>query len=126
FVHELTGDFVETWRDPGPRTTLENFRPKWLSTDLPRLNIYTVGYPTALFAKWGAPEMSLYERAKATLDYMTSYDFGRRPIGFVAHSLGGLIVKQMIKTGLSSSERGWQAIAENCRSVTFLATPHTG
>jgi hypothetical protein len=126
FIHGLTGGLVTTWTGPGPGEKAGNFWPKWISEDFPSLNVYTLNYPTSLFEKWATKEMSLYDRAKATLDYLASFGFGKRPIGFITHSLGGLLAKQIIRTGIEASDKGWQAIAGNCRLVVFLATPHTG
>jgi Putative serine esterase (DUF676) len=93
---------------------------------VPGLKVYTLGYPSSFIEKWAKKEMTLYERGKACLDYLASWNLGKRPIGFVAHSLGGLLVKQMIRTGNGAPDEGWRAIAENTRLVVFLATPHTG
>ena len=90
------------------------------------MNVYTLGYPASLFEKWAKREMNLYERAKATLECLASYEFGERPIVFISHSLGGLLVKQILKTGYDSSDARWKRIAKNIRLIFFLATPHTG
>jgi hypothetical protein len=126
FVHGLTGDFVTTWTAPHSGEPSGDYWPKWIYEDLPSLNVYTLGYPASLFESWAKKEMGLYDRAKASLDYLASYGFGRRPIGFVTHSLGGLLVKEMIRTGTEAPDRAFQSIAKACRLVIFLATPHTG
>jgi hypothetical protein len=126
FVHGLSGDPVATWTCPGSGELDGDYWPKWIYKDVQGLNVYTLGYPASLFAKWVKREMSLYERAKATLEYLASYEIGPRPIALIAHSLGGLLAKQMIRTGLEASDPSWKAIATNCRLVMFLATPHTG
>jgi len=126
FVHGLTGGPITTWTCPGSGEPSGDYWPKWIYEDVPGLNVYTLGYPTSLFERWAKKEMSLYERAKASLDYIASFGLGDRPIGFVTHSLGGLLVKQIVRTGSEASDDGWNAIAKNCRLVIFLATPHTG
>ena len=98
----------------------------WLAADMPHLNIYAVGYPASLFASWAKKEMDLFERAKASLETMSCYGIGTRPIVFVGHSLGGLLIKQMLRTARDSTEKPWQQIADQCRGVVFLATPHSG
>jgi len=52
--------------------------------------------------------------------------FGNRPLAFVAHSLGGLLVKQLLRTAVELHIPGWKAIAANTKGILFLATPHTG
>ncbi|MBB6308881.1 alpha/beta hydrolase [Xanthobacter tagetidis] len=98
----------------------------WLAADLPYLNMYAVGYPASLFARWAKKEMDLFERAKSSLETMSSYGIGNRPIVFVGHSLGGLLIKQMLRTARDSAEKPWQQIADQCRGVFFIATPHSG
>ncbi|MCZ8547815.1 alpha/beta hydrolase [Mesorhizobium qingshengii] len=70
--------------------------------------------------------MTLYQRAKNVLEMLSGYAFGKRPIVFVCHSLGGLLVKQILRTAKDSTDIAWQNIAESCAGVLFLATPHSG
>ncbi len=126
FIHGLTGDMVTTWTSPGSDDPAGDYWPKWICEEVPNLNVYTLNYPTSLFGKWSQKEMTLYDRGKATLDYLASYRFGKRPIGFVTHSLGGLLAKQIVRTGFEASDEAWRSIANSCRLVIFLATPHTG
>jgi hypothetical protein len=51
--------------------------------------------------------------------------FGTRPIAFICHSLGGLVVKQLVRKAHDMGMR-WQDIRDQVRSIFFLATPHAG
>ncbi|KAF3008321.1 hypothetical protein E8E14_007234 [Neopestalotiopsis sp. 37M] len=52
-------------------------------------------------------------------------DHGKaRPIFFVAHSIGGLVVKQALVKASSTEKLRW--IVFNCHGTTFFATPHRG
>lgn len=126
FVHGLTGNPIETWTSDNSNEPEGKYWPKWLAADLPHLNLYAIGYPASLFAKWARKEMDLFERAKACLEIMASYGLGSRPVVFIGHSLGGLLIKQMLRIGRESSETSWRQIADRCRGVFFLATPHSG
>lgn len=126
FVHGLTGDPVETWSSKGTHEAEGPYWPKWLVTDLPHLNFYTLGYPASLFAQWAKKEMDLYQRAKNVLETLAGYEFGGRPLVFVCHSLGGLLVKQILRTAKESPDEDWHKVADNCWGVLFLATPHSG
>lgn len=126
FIHGLTGDAIATWTSPESKEKEGGFWPKWMHADIPGLNIYTLGYPASLFAKWAKKEMNLYERAKATLERLAGKELGARPIVLITHSLGGLLAKQIIRTGLESPDPAFRRIAKNIRLVVFLATPHTG
>jgi hypothetical protein len=126
FVHGLTGDPVDTWSSEGTTETEGPYWPNWLVTDLPHLNFYTLGYPASLFAQWAKKEMNLYQRAKNVLETLAGYDFGNRPLVFICHSLGGLLVKQILRTAKDSADEDWHKVADNCCGVLFLATPHSG
>ena len=70
--------------------------------------------------------MKLYDRGVNVLDSLTARDIGSKPLVFVAHSAGGLLVKQLLYLSDQYQGRGWGRIATNTRGVVFLATPHAG
>lgn len=57
---------------------------------------------------------------------MVQRGFGQRPILFVCHSLGGLLVKQILRIASEANDRNKKAVFEQARAVLFLATPHAG
>lgn len=71
-------------------------------------------------------EFDLKDRGRALLELLTAEELGTRPVVFVAHSLGGLMVKAMLTVAEESGDRQNLAILEQTRGVIFLATPHTG
>lgn len=50
----------------------------------------------------------------------------RRPIVLVAHSLGGILVKEMISYADASKEDRFLNIVQDISAVVFLGTPHRG
>lgn len=120
FVHGLTGTALETWSVDG------DYWPKWLCKDLPGLGIYAIGYPAGLFEKWAKKEMNLHERAGNILEHLAGYGFGERPIVLISHSLGGILVKEILRASGDSTDEDLRRIAENTRLAAFFATPHTG
>jgi hypothetical protein len=70
--------------------------------------------------------MPLVDRAINTLALLDSYDIGERPLIFIVHSLGGLLVKQMLRHAQDFGTPRWQAIVEQTRGIVFLSTPHSG
>lgn len=70
--------------------------------------------------------MNIHERANNLIELMASKGIGSKPIVFVAHSLGGLLVKEMLRSATDADDSEWRKIAENTRLVVFMATPHTG
>lgn len=126
FVHGLGGDAVETWSHPEASEPEGAYWPKWLGVDVPGLALYALGYPASWLVRWAKKEMDLYERAKQVLETLAGYGFGKRPIAFVCHSLGGLLAKQIIRTALESQDSDWRAIGTSSRAIFFIATPHRG
>ncbi|KAK2599604.1 hypothetical protein N8I77_011344 [Diaporthe amygdali] len=47
-----------------------------------------------------------------------------RPVFFIAHSIGGLVVKKALL--LASKSEKYRGILFNCHGITFFATPHRG
>ncbi|MBL4571859.1 MAG: alpha/beta hydrolase [Gammaproteobacteria bacterium] len=122
FVHGLTGDPEESWSNGDA----SGFWPNWLQSDISNSNVYTLGYPSTLFEKWAAKEMDIFERANSTLNYLAASGFGARPIVFIAHSLGGLLTKVLIRKSIDSEDSDYKKIASSIKLCVFIATPHTG
>ena len=70
--------------------------------------------------------MPLTDRATNTLALLDSYEIGQYPVIFIAHSLGGLLVKQMLRHAQDFGTPQWQAILAQTRGIVFLSTPHSG
>ena len=122
FVHGLTGDPYDTWTSGAENA----FWPKWLCEAFPNIAVYAVGYPSSMFVKWAKQEMDIHERANSLLEHLAAYGIGERPLAFVCHSLGGLLVKETLRVSKECTDEGWKKVSENARLVAFLATPHTG
>lgn len=121
FIHGLGGDRVETWQ------AKEAFWPRWLAEEFPTCRIYVIGYDSQIFAGFLAGEgASIQDLALAMLDGIASREQCAPHILLVAHSLGGLIVKQMLRRCVESANPGYNAIGHSVQGVAFLATPHQG
>lgn len=124
FVHGLGGDARDTWQIAGMPNS---FWPSWISADFSQARVTTLSYAAGA-TRWtrDASSMGLLERSRNILDFLSLSGIGERPVIFVCHSLGGLMVKQLLYTASSMGNRDWQPIADQCKAVIFLATPHTG
>lgn len=120
FVHGLGGDAYATWRHGKDH---ELFWPKWLADDFPQFDIYSLAYDAAPTA-WLGATMPIFDRAKQVLTWLEP--LANKPIVFICHSLGGLLVKQMIRTASTSGFDNWRPLANQTKGVVFLGTPHTG
>lgn len=123
FVHGLGGDARITWmREPKDAAT---FWPDWLAADFPALGVWTLGYAADVSA-WQRESMPLPDRGHSVLEQLFNDGLGERPLIFVAHSLGGILVKQILNAAESQGVTRWQKIAQATRGIAFIATPHSG
>jgi pimeloyl-ACP methyl ester carboxylesterase len=123
FVHGLGGDPFSTWWFDAEKP--KDSWPFWLAEDLTDIAVHCLAY-NASPSKWLGSSMPLVDRATNVLTRLEAEGIGGRPLFFVCHSLGGLVVKQVLRSGLELGEAGWREIVGNTRGVVFLATPHTG
>jgi pimeloyl-ACP methyl ester carboxylesterase len=70
--------------------------------------------------------MSVIEHAEQVLELLIINRLGFRPILFVAHSLGGLLVKNLLRASCDALNRNQKRIALSTRGVVFFATPNSG
>jgi triacylglycerol esterase/lipase EstA (alpha/beta hydrolase family) len=126
FVHGLGGDAIETWSVFKGEKAASNGWPAWLAEDLPSVQVSSVEYDAAA-TKWVGQPMPLEDRGTNILTRLEASEIGARPIAFICHSLGGLIVKQMLRMAFDTrTQEQWTRIREQTRSVFFVATPHAG
>jgi predicted alpha/beta hydrolase family esterase len=119
FLHGIQGDQKKTWTNANG-----GFWPSWLAQDSAELGVWSLGYEAAVSA-WTGTAMALYDRANNLLAQVRAAGIGDRPICWVAHSLGGLLVKQMLRNADGLAPR-YKPISAATRGVVFIATPHTG
>lgn len=124
FVHGLTGHAYDTWRSaPG----FDSFWPAWLGAEIPRSCIWTVSY-FAPATNWFGGTMPLNDRATNIAELLVAEKFDQGKLTFICHSLGGLIVKQImvVLNQRSKSDPRASALLGKVDGVVFLATPHSG
>jgi hypothetical protein len=121
FVHGLGDNDVDAWQHKEDPST---FWPRRLAEDFTDIQIWMLRYP-APESILGRMAMALPDRANSVLDFLIKNELGQRDLLFVAHSLGGLVVKQLLATSEMYEDGRLKAIAAATRGVVFLATPHT-
>lgn len=108
----------------------------WLPVDNPGIRVLGLNYETSL-TEWSANKNNncpcekkgtLHNRAEELLNNLVESNVGQngRPIIWVGHSMGGLIVKSIIIQALKDKRPNVQCLAENTRAILFLGTPHKG
>jgi pimeloyl-ACP methyl ester carboxylesterase len=122
-VHGLNGDARATWQPDGQPG---RFWPSWLCEDIPDIGVWSVGYEASSFG-WNGSTMPLADRAVNALVMLDTHDIGKeKPVIFITHSLGGLLVKEMLRKATDGSVSEGAKLAQNTCGVVFLSTPHSG
>ncbi|KAK3986483.1 Alpha/Beta hydrolase protein [Cladorrhinum sp. PSN332] len=132
FVHGIKGDRIDTWtwkdRDDPSNDIL--WPEKLLPGTFPKARIVSFGY-NADFAKFFpetiAPELTIDDYSSQLLHALRVLREGEekeRPIIFVAHSMGGLVVANALSG--KKSDEGQQSIVDHTIGVLFLGTPFQG
>ncbi|XP_028129423.1 protein SERAC1 isoform X2 [Diabrotica virgifera virgifera] len=103
----------------------------WLPEDIGNLRIIGVNYDTSL-SMWtpicpsSKAKFTLDERSFDLTQKLLETGVGRKPIVWVTHSMGGLIVKNMLWKSFESEVPAIRNICLNTKAVIFYSTPHNG
>src|SRR4051794_18008976 len=130
FVHGLTGHAMRTWGQNDDSPVRPAIWPAALCDASAR--VWLAGYPSPLLDVFHGGKLGqlFMEEGKEALRCLQEHKLGEKPILFVAHSLGGLLVKALLCK--SETERkddqtaGRPSIVDATAGVVFLATPHAG
>ncbi|KAE9366534.1 hypothetical protein N431DRAFT_281230, partial [Stipitochalara longipes BDJ] len=122
-VHGINGGAYTTWTHSN-----EHF---WLRDSLPEVvpgaRIFSYGYPAKVFFSLEKGRIDDHARAllEDLLDVRRSPEEQRRPIIFICHSMGGIVVKKAINMTVVDPGR-YSNIQASTAAIFFLATPHCG
>ena len=130
FVHGLGGHAYDTWRRDIKKTAGDDasFWPLWLAQDVEGITVYALAYE-APASNWLGTSMPLQDRAVNVLEILLGAPgLKTGPIVFICHSLGGLIVKQLLLDLQQQKDRRKEAkgFLNRVTQIVFAATPHTG
>jgi len=129
-VHGLNGHRETTWTDEKSRTL-------WLRDLLPHrfpnARILTFGYDADTLKLSEVSHLSLNDHGTSLivelLRFRRNPETKRRPIIFLAHSLGGIVIKHALVT-CDSARQGYneeyRSIKLSTYGVVFFGTPHAG
>uniref|UniRef100_A0A3P9IWQ3 Protein SERAC1 n=1 Tax=Oryzias latipes TaxID=8090 RepID=A0A3P9IWQ3_ORYLA len=141
FIHGILGAAFKTWRQKDSSLQQEETEmesrsdytecwPKsWLAEDCPNLRVLSVEYDSHLsdwMSKCPAENQrkSLAYRSQELLKKLKQAGVGERPVVWVAHSMGGLLVKKMLLD--ASEDPEMKGLLKNTRGVLFYSVPHHG
>lgn len=116
FIHGLGGKATETWKNCNGF-----YWPQELAKEFNTVEVWTLNYNASPIKT----TLSLPYLATNIIAHLESAGIGSFPIVFICHSLGGLLVKQILR---NCSDRQDEAhrIYDNTKGIVFLATPHAG
>lgn len=125
FVHGLGGSSHKTWRYGKTGKQGHFFWPEELAKDLTDCGVWSIGYPAG-FTGMGKQGMIIEKRAGNFADTLANEGLGDRPIVFIAHSMGGLILKHLIVDSQILPGQDRKRIVGWIRGIVFCGTPHRG
>lgn len=103
----------------------------WLPEDVKNIRIIGINYATRV-SMW-APicpsvkvKFTLEERSSDLLLKLVEAGLGSRPIVWITHSMGGLIVKNMLCKAYESNIPEVRNVCLNTKGIFFYSTPHNG
>ncbi|KAK4186018.1 protein SERAC1 [Podospora australis] len=125
-IHGLNGHCFETWTHHGKTQAARTFWLKDLLPDkMPHARIWTFQYDAKIMGSESMYEVP--DTARLLLQQLRTQrrpkDQGR-PIIFLVHSLGGIIIKQAIQIANTNFE--FSDIAASTKGIVFFGTPHRG
>lgn len=112
---------MSTWSEDGV-IWLKDFLPK--HNRAKRLRVLVFGYNSS--AVFEASTAGVYGAAENLINQLSLVrkDCPTRPIIFVCHSLGGIVVKRAIVSAHTTDY--YRSIYDSTKGVAFFATPHNG
>ena len=102
-IHGLGGHHYDTWRCGADKlwSVDKTFWPRWLADDCEMLAVYVIGYDAPVSRLRGTA-MHFTDQATNILNrLMVEPSLKRGPLIFIGHSLGGLLIKQLLRTAES-------------------------
>ena len=126
FIHGLDGNQTDTWQSSSFPSELW---PRWLGLDLNGVSIWTVGYKAEKTRWFSGNGLHVIDRGSNVFELLIAESrLQAGEIIFVGHSLGGLVIKQILR--VAENQAHLRADASNfikrVRRVAFLGTPHFG
>ncbi|KAL6318321.1 hypothetical protein AAG906_039413 [Vitis piasezkii] len=138
FVHGLRGGPFKTWRITEDKSSTQSglvekidqeagkqgtFWPReWLAAEFPHARLFSLKYKTNL-TQWSGASLPLLEVSSMLLDKLVAAGIGNRPVVFVTHSMGGLVVKQML---YQAKAENIDNLVKNTIGIVFYSCPHFG
>ncbi|KAE9372043.1 hypothetical protein N431DRAFT_482911 [Stipitochalara longipes BDJ] len=121
-IHGLNGNQLNTWTEPkSQKLWLRDFLPKDV-----KARVMVFGYDAT--AAFGNGVAGIKEHARGLLGGLVERRGrnleAKRPLIFIGHSLGGLVIKQALV--IAEQEMPYKKIYNSTLGIIFFGTPHQG
>lgn len=119
----------ETTDTPSEATYTQCWPRDWLADDVPGTRIVSVEYETqisgwAVTCPVGKEQRTLITRSRELLQKLRQAGVGDRPVVWVGHSMGGLLIKQMLLFAREDPDN--ESLVNNTRGIVFYSVPNKG
>ncbi|RDL35776.1 uncharacterized protein BP5553_06388 [Venustampulla echinocandica] len=122
-VHGIAGNAYNTWTHENGTLWLRDLIPK----KLPGVRVFSYGYPADVF--FTRQKGNLEDFSRSLLNDLRGErrekEYQNRPIIFICHSMGGIVVKNALIIAKIDDEP-YENIRKFVKGIMFLATPHRG
>ncbi|RDL32575.1 Uncharacterized protein BP5553_09031 [Venustampulla echinocandica] len=132
-VHGLNGDPHNSWTSTHGVFWPTQLLPVTLKSAKARILVYGYNADVYAFGKGGASSDMIHQHAQTLLANLSlerkSEEASDHPIIWVAHSLGGILVKRALNLSDDLKDKyadDLRSIAVSTYGIIFLGTPHTG
>lgn len=99
----------------------------WLAPDLGSVRVLALNYQTHLsdwLTEHPIQHKTIEQRASELLQELQEAGVGQRPVVWVSHSMGGLLVKQILKQSTESDRES--CLIRQTKGIVFYSVPHLG
>ncbi|KAI1207405.1 uncharacterized protein F4807DRAFT_434469 [Annulohypoxylon truncatum] len=131
FVHGLAGDRTGTWEwaDDNSKETHSwpaEFLPQDIEADRLNVRILSYGYKSFAPTPEYLTQRTLYRHSQSLLLALANLrkDCPDRPLIFVGHSLGGIVIKSALIFSSQDKSPDLLALSVSTTGIIFLGTPH--
>jgi hypothetical protein len=135
FVHGIRGGAFITWRQEkalslgSARGNVDHsvcWPTAWLAPKFPKARLISAEY-AAPATWWEGESLPLYGTVNHLAEKLVAAGIGSRPVIFVCHSMGGVIVKEIIGRGtMKDAPQSLRKISKSAAGVVFYSVPHAG
>ncbi|TFZ54444.1 hypothetical protein E4V01_25205 [Methylorubrum sp. Q1] len=125
FFHGLLGSAEKTWLSEDQN---DPYWPLWLCADIPDVRVAAISYNTNI-SDWISTSMPREDIAASLAPILAAdRECISVPLILIGHSLGGLIIKQVIRRieVLAGRDPIYRSVLHNIKLVIFLGTPQFG